>query len=333
MQNNLSNFKIGDRQKTWGRIFGYGIIAGILGLIGYYVFPIITEIIYNTVYLAIAAVVAFVLYIILASKKFWLGLELIGAAIARWTLGAIIEMDPWNVMYYKVEQSEKDREDLREQTDLLKGQEAKLKDQINQNNYEMKEASASIKILQGKLQQDPSNDENALLLEKCTNDFSMAKSFIDSVTPIHNDIQKLIVFAEKAYNKSGTEIQIAKNTIKKNKALYEAVTTGSNAMSKAMRAFTGRKDLNDASDIALENLRTDIGNKIGKIKTSIQITSQFMNERDLKDAAKVANAVETMQMLDNDKSVPYSATINASHMDVKAEKVGNKYLDMLNNKK
>ncbi len=124
----------------------------------------------------------------------------------------------------------------------------------------------------------------------------------------------------------------SKNTIKIQKAKYDAVTTASATMGKAMKAFTGNTDLNSDADRAIEKIRQDVANKIGGIKSAIQITSQAMNAQDLKDAAKVSIAAHTATQLDVDKTFSYSDSIESSAgriEDVHSEKDGskNKYLD------
>lgn len=102
-----------------------------------------------------------------------------------------------------------------------------------------------------------------------------------------------------------------------------------------MKAFTGNTDLNNDADLAIQKIREDVGNKIGGIRSAIQITSQAMNAQDLKDAAKVSIAAQTATQLDVDKTFNYSDTIqtsaanipNTSSIDSK-----NKYLDIFNKK-
>jgi hypothetical protein len=96
------------------------------------------------------------------------------------------------------------------------------------------------------------------------------------------------------------------------KAKYDAVTTASATMGKAMKAFTGNTDLNSDADQAIQKIRQDVANKIGGIKSAIQITSQAMVAQDLKDAAKVSIAAQTAHQLDVDKTFSYSDSVTSS---------------------
>ncbi len=105
-------------------------------------------------------------------------------------------------------------------------------------------------------------------------------------------------------------------------------------LGKAMKAFTGNTDLNSDADKAIQKIRQDVANKIGGIKSAIQITSQAMNAQDLKDAAKVSIAAQTATQLDVDRTFNYSDSIQSSAGkidDVTSNEDGgkNKYLDYL----
>ena len=99
-----------------------------------------------------------------------------------------------------------------------------------------------------------------------------------------------------------------------------------------MKAFTGNTDLNSDADRAIDKIRQDVANKIGGIKSAIQITSQAMNAQDLKDAAKVSIAAQTATQLDVDKTFSYSDSIDSSAAKIENVTSGkddgkNKYLD------
>jgi hypothetical protein len=155
---------------------------------------------------------------------------------------------------------------------------------------------------------------------------------------VSNDVKNLVVFADKAYRKSGVALLNSKNTVKIQKAKYDAVTTASATMGKAMKAFTGNTELNSDAETAITKIRQDVANKIGGIKSAIQITSQAMNAQDLKDAARVSIAAQTANQLDVDKTFNYSDSIQTSAVKIENSGTGsndgkNKYLDFFNDNK
>ncbi len=332
-----SNFELpkGDAKKTWGTIMTVAILGALAVLFYIYVLPFLLSVVWGTVQLVIGIAIAIVLLMILTNRKFWRGIRYFSEAIAQGTLGWAIEMNPWNILNLQVEEAEKDREQLRIHGEKLKGQETSLKFQLEENERNLRQAQAEVKICQAKLQKNPDDFDTQLALETSATNFNNAKDFIEGVKPVENDVKNLVVFADKAYRKSGVALLNSKNTIKIQKAKYDAVTTASATMSKAMKAFTGNTDLNSDADKAIQKIREDVANKIGGIKSAIQITSQAMNAQDLKDAAKVSMAAQTATQLDVDKTFNYSDSIQASASNIATPGSGkndgsNKYLDFFN---
>ncbi|MEJ7828367.1 MAG: hypothetical protein WKF91_09235 [Segetibacter sp.] len=332
-----SNFELpkGDAKKTWGTIMTVAILGALAVLFYIYVLPFLLSVVWGTVQLVIGIAIAIVLLMVLTNRKFWRGIRYFSEAIAQGTLGWAIEMNPWNILNLQVEEAEKDREQLRIHGEKLKGQETSLKLQLEENEKNLRQAQAEVKICQAKLQKNPDDFDTQLALETSATNFNNAKDFIEGVKPVENDVKNLVVFADKAYRKSGVALLNSKNTIKIQKAKYDAVTTASATMSKAMKAFTGNTDLNSDADKAIQKIREDVANKIGGIKSAIQITSQAMNAQDLKDAAKVSMAAQTATQLDVDKTFNYSDSIQASASNIATPGSGkndgsNKYLDFFN---
>ena len=322
-----------DAKRVAGLFVGVGIFLGIAALFTKYVLPMLLTMTWGLIQLVIGGVIlAFLAYIFL-NPKTWRGIRYLTEAISQWLLGWAIEMNPFNILQLKIESARKDREQLKEHGALLKGQADNLQDQVDTNGEEMRLAAASVKILENR-GQSTWNDDDIELHEIKVNEFQNAKSFIDGVQPILNDLKKLVAFADKAYRKSGIALTTAENTLTKQRALYAAVTTGSATMSKAMRAFAGDANLNSDADLALKYLKDDISNKIGLIQSSIQITSTLMNKRDLEDAAKVSLSAELASKFD-DNAFEYAEVITENRVVGNAVNTSNnnKYLDLLNTKK
>lgn len=332
-----SNFELpkGDPKKTWGTIMTLIILGGLALLFYIYILPFLLSVVWGTVQLVIGIAIAVVLLMILTNPKFWRGIRYFSEAIAQGTLGWAIEMNPWNILNLQVEEAEKDRDQLRIHGEKLKAQESSLKLQLEENEKNLRQSQEEVRICQVRLQKNPDDFDTQLALETSATNFNNAKDFIDSVKPVANDVCNLVSFADKAYRKSGVALLNSKNTIKIQKAKYDAVTTASATMGRAMKAFTGNTELNSDADVAINKIRQDVANKIGGIKSAIQITSQAMNAQDLKDAAKVSIAAQTATQLDVDRTFNYSDSVQSSAAgieNVNMSKDGgkNKYLDIFN---
>lgn len=336
-----TTFKLPNRDalaKTSGGIFKLAII-GVIGFAAYvYLLPFLINIAIGSIEFFISAAVAMFLLWILTKPKFWRALNYYSQWIAEKLLNMAIEMNPFQILTNQVEQAEKDREDIKKQADILRGQQSKLQNDVDTNDKLMKQSAQEIQIIQERAQ-DPKvrsdsdkMDNLNLEMETSTNNYNNAKDYIESVKPILDSIDKLVTFADKAYRKSGNALANAKSTIRIQKAKYDAVTTGSRAMSKAEAAFTGRADLNQDAEKALEFLRKDIGNKIGSIKGAIQITSQIMDHKDLADAAKAQSAAANAESFNLDDKFKYSDTLTntVSPLGITAKtSTGNDYIDFL----
>lgn len=318
--------------KASGGIFKLALI-GIVGFAVYvFLLPFLLAVAIGSVEFFVTAGVALLLFYFLTKKSLWRAVNYYCQSIAEKLLGMAIEMNPFMILSNQVDQAEKDRQELQKQGNLLKGQQSKLTQDIQDNDKLMKQSAGEIQKIKQMMadprctsdQQDNLNDE----LTTSTNNYNNAKDYIDSVKPILDSINKLVDFADRAYRKSGNALQNARMTIRIQKSKYDAVTTGSRAMNKAQAAFTGRADLNADSEKALEFLRKDVANKIGSIRGAIQITSQIMDHQDIADAAKAQGAVENAQQFNLDSKFAYSDTVTMQA--VPGISSGNKFQDLLN---
>lgn len=322
----MADFKLPDPRKTSGNVLGIGLLVGVGLLVYKLLLPFLLTIVWGTVSLAIGIGVAAVLLYILLSPTFWkrgrIILDSLGELCFKW----FVEMNPFVILELQLTKTEEDIQDLRTQAEKLKGQEDKLSQSLEEEQHNLELAAEKIKLAKNRVTSNP-NDYNAPLeLESASNDWTNSKDFIDKVGPVKDNITKLVEFCDKAYTKAGYALKDAKNTLRKQRATYEAVTTGSNAMKKALRAFTGDPDMNKAGNMALEALKKDISNKVGVIRNSIQLTSQIMNERDLNDAAKVSLAVQKAEQINLDVSLQTSPELQRIPVPISA---GNKYLQQL----
>lgn len=329
----MSEFKVPNPKSTYGKVLGLGLLGGLGILVWAKLVPFLATMAWNTVSLAVAVAAIGILGSILLSKKFWRRLNIILEALGNIAFGWIIEMNPFTILEMQLDRSERDRADLLEQKKKLEGQKSKLDNQLKEQNGILTLSAKKVQMCQKMQGQGTEEDQinNSYDLEAATTDYNNAEDFINKVAPIAGDIARLVTFADKAYVKSGFALRNARTTLKSQRAAYEAVTTGSNAVTKALRAFTGDPEMNNAAEIALAKLRTDISNKIGTIKVCIAETSKIMNERDLNDAAKVALAADNIEKLNIDKKFDLVKQIELKG-EIATPVVQNKWLNTLKQK-
>jgi hypothetical protein len=73
-----------------------------------------------------------------------------------------------------------------------------------------------------------------------------------------------------------------------------------------MKAFKGDDELNQDAEKALAILKVQIGEKIGHIKSAIDVTSRFMDDKVLEDKAKSAQAIELINQFNMSSDFNYT---------------------------
>ena len=100
-------------------------------------------------------------------------------------------------------------------------------------------------------------------------------------------------------------LEDAKLDLEAKKDLYYSVTTGLSAVTSAMKAFKGDDELNQDAEKALSILKAQIGEKIGHIRSAIDVTSRFMDDKVLEDKAKSAQAIELINQFNMNNDFNY----------------------------
>jgi hypothetical protein len=286
-------------------IVGLSLFAGLGYAFATYVLPWLVTVTWNMINLIIGGAILGFLLMIVTSKKFWRALKYLSGFIADYTIGIAIELNPFNILQTKIEQGYDDRNLLYKQGARLKGKQSELMDKLSAKEKELQLNIQKVNILKTEHAQSRQLDLYANNVLRC-------KEYIENVTPVVSDLNKLIRFADMAYEESGIMLEDAKLDLEAKKDLYYSVTTGLSAVSSAMKAFKGDDDLNRDAEKALAVLKEQIGEKIGHIKSAIDVTSRFMDDKVLEDKAKSAQAIELINQFNMQTDFNYT---NASLKD------------------
>jgi len=264
-----------------------------------YILPWLITITWSLINLIIGGAILGFILMIITNKKFWRALKYFSEFIANCTIGIAIELNPFNILQAKIEQGYDDRNTLYKQAAKLKGKQSELMDKLKEKEKELQLNAQKVKILQ----QENGNPRQADLY---ANNVLRCREYIDNVTPIVGDLNKLIQFADTAYEESGIMLEDAKLDLEAKKDLYYSVTTGLSAVTSAMKAFKGDDELNQDAEKALSILKQQIGEKIGHIKSAIDVTQRFMDDKVLEDKAKSAQTIELINKFDLTKDFNYT---------------------------
>jgi hypothetical protein len=272
-------------------IVGLALVAGLAYGFLTYLLPWLVKVTWSLVNLLIGGVVCGFLLLTVSNRKFWRALKYLSEFIANYSIGLAIELNPFNILQAKIDQGYKDRQTLYQQGGKLKGKQSELVEKLDEKEKELQLNIRKVKILQ----QEGGSPRQVNLY---TNSVMRCREYIDNVTPIVSDLNKLIKFADAAYEESGIMLEDAKLDLEAKKDLYYSVTTGLSAVTSAMKAFRGDDELNKDAEKALALLKMRIGEKIGHIKSAIDVTSRFMDDQVLEDKAKSAEAIELINRFD-----------------------------------
>ncbi len=282
-------------------LIGLAFAGGLAYVVLTYVLPWLVGVTWNLVNLIIGGIVCGFLLLTVSNRKFWRALKYLSEFIANYSIGLAIELNPFNILQAKIDQGYKDRDTLYKQSARLKGKQSELLEKLTEKDKELQLNIRKVKILQ---QEGGTNGQVNLY----SNNVMRCREYIDNVTPIVSDLNKLIQFADAAYEESGIMLEDAKLDLEAKKDLYYSVTTGLSAVTSAMKAVRGDDELNKDAEKALALLKLRIGEKIGAIKSAIDVTSKFMDDQVLEDKAKSAEAIELINRFDMGSDFHYAGS-------------------------
>ena len=242
IENNISDGKgmpgwFSEPKNVATTVIGISLFAGITYFFLTYVLPWLVNVTWNLINLIIGGVILGFLLLIVTNNKFWRAIRYFSEFIANYTIGLAIELNPFRILEYKIEQGYKDRNTLYKQGARLKGKHSELMDKLTDKEKELKLNANKVKIIQ---KEKPGSKQ----IDLYANNVLRCKEYIDNVSPIVGDLDKLIRFSDAAYEESGIMLEDAKLDLEAKKDLYYSVTTGLSAVSAAMKAFKGDDDLN-----------------------------------------------------------------------------------------
>jgi hypothetical protein len=168
-------------------IIGGSLFAGLTYAFLTFVLPWLVTVTWNLVNLIIGGSILGVLLMIVTNKKFWRAIRYFSEFIANYTLGLAIELNPFNILQLKIEQGYKDRNTLLQQSSKLKGKQSELMDKLKDKEKELMLNVQKVKILQQEKDKSRQVDLYANNVLRC-------REYIDNVTPIVGDLNKLIRF-------------------------------------------------------------------------------------------------------------------------------------------
>jgi phage shock protein A len=263
----------------WDRPGGkVGVIAGlgILGIIGYYVLPIMTTVVWNTLNFGIALVCLAIFLYVVTNRKLRLSLFYFYEILMKKLVGIVIELDPFIIAEDYLGDMVEQREKLYEQSTDVDAQKEKIEMKIKEKKDEIN------KLM---LKAQTAKEKNMLPeLGNATRQIGRLNEYILQLTPIRDNLSRIGDYLTRIHKNSAYLIEDAKNELELKKDLYKSVTSGNQALSSALKIFKGDPEKKLLVEQSMEYLKEDIAEKLASMKKAISYSSDFMSSIDLDNA-------------------------------------------------
>lgn len=263
----------------WNRPGGkFGTIVGLLGLaaIGWWVLPIATAIIWNTVNFGIACATGAVLAYCLSHRKLRLSAFYIYEWLMKLLVGAVIKIDPFLIAEDLIADMRKDRKKLYEQIQVVEGQKEALNAKITERQAESAKLDNTLQA--AKKLGEPGAIGNA------SRQIGRIEDYLRQIVPIRDAISKVGEHLQKVHKNSAYLIDDAEAELSIKKDLYQTATKGRNAMNQALRLFEGDPEKKLMAAQSMEFLKDDIAGKMANMKLAMNATDEFVRGIDLNNA-------------------------------------------------
>ena len=263
----------------WDRPGGkFGIIVGLglLLLLGYFVIPILTTIVWNTLNFGIALVCLGVFLYCITHRSLRLSLFYLYEILMKKLVGVVIELDPFIIAEDYINDMEKQREKLYTQSVEVDAQKEKIDMKIKEKEKEMTQLMSKAKAAQ----QNNMGPE----LANATRQVARLQEYVKQLTPIRDNLQKIGDYLTEVHKNSAYLIEDSKNELEVKKDLYKSVTSGNQALTSALKIFKGDPQKKLMVEQSMEYLKDDIASKLANMKKAISYSSDFMKSIDLDNA-------------------------------------------------
>ncbi len=274
----------------WNRPGGkFGVLFGIglLVTIAYFVVPILTTVVWNTLNFAIALTCLAAFLYCVTNRKLRLSLFYFYEILMKRLVGIVIELDPFIIAEDYISDMEKQREKLYNQSVEVQGQKERIEMKIDEKEKEKNHLLAKARVAK----------ENNMLPElgNATRQIARLDEYVKQLTPISVNLTKINDYLSKIYKNSAYLIEDAKNELNLKKDLYNSVSSGNKALNSALKIFKGDPEKKLLVEQSMEYLKEDIADKLGNMKKAISYSSDFMKSIDLDNATYEQQGLDMLE--------------------------------------
>lgn len=286
----------GEKLKSyWNRPGGkLGVLvgAGLLSVAAYFLVPILTKIVWDMLHFGIALVCLGVFLWVVTNRKTRLAFFYLYNLVIKYTIGLIIELDPFVIAEDYINDMVKQRGKLEAQTADVVAQKEKLQLKIDEKQKEKLHLMDKAKVAK--------RNDMAQELGIAARQIARLEEYVKQVVPLRDNLDRIGQYLDKVFKNSGFLIEDAKNELELKKDLYKSVTAGNRALRSALKIFTGDPEKRLMVEQSMDYLKDDIAKKLAGMKQAINHSSDFMKSIDLENATFEESGIRFLETYDPD---------------------------------
>jgi hypothetical protein len=275
-----------DTSVTPQNIAKWGVGISLLILLGYgfttYILPTLISLTWGLIELAVGGFILFSIFMLFSNPRFWRTLKYLNEALTKIMLFWLIEFDEFIIQEEQIKQAENDVEDFVKAKEKIEGVRSKLQTTIIDKDRLYLECIGMSQAAENAGDNDAS--------EQYALDAVAHKTYIDSVSPLVNDMDVIIGFSDKMEKVMARKIKDLKRELNLAKDTYFAISAGASALSSAKKAIFGDKNINNDSELAKQRLINKTAQLTGELRNSMKILKEVQTEESYRDKSKMLNA-------------------------------------------
>ena len=291
----------------WKRPGGkFGIIMGIgiMLVIAYFLVPILTKVVWNTLNLGIAIVCLGLFLYTVTHKKLRLSFFYFYESLMKKVLGLVVQMDPFVIAENYIEEMVEERERLYKHSIEVDTQKEKIELKIKEKQNEINKLMLRAQTAKEKdMMQELGN---------ATRQIGRLNEYVSQLTPIRENLVKIGDFLDRIYKNSAYLIEDAKNELELKRDLYKSVTSGNKAVTSALKIFKGDPEKKLLVEQSMETLKENIAGKLASMKKALSHSTDFMNSIDLDNATYEKEGLKLLEKFSSESEIKV-AEVNSSN--------------------
>lgn len=299
-------------------IVGSVLMCGLFYLFATHILPWLLTVVWNLVNLVIGIVVFGILLIIFTSPKFWRAIKYLSEFIGRYTLGIVIEMNPFNILEMRIERAVKDRESLKVAGNKVSGKRIELESKVTKKKDDLMSTVRNADSLRLQTQKliNSGNEVEASLsaadYEVQAAKVTQLKDYIEALTPIVQDLGFLETHYKKVYKLCGTRIEISKNELELGRDRYESVMSGAGVAKAAWKAIVGNDELNQDAEAAIVAIQRKVSNSLAEMKNTMDLTNDIIRSVERDNFTRAKEGMDIIKQMEKSNSKEYIAISKSS---------------------